>query len=132
MEILKRTSYLVIWKTIGVGLSENESLLFSLQSPLFRLHSSQFQSLCLTKCSSETLQNFPYIIYTRTQSCFFRFSFCVTLYFYLMNALVYVDIDVSLELFIKHKLWNWEEWYQDPNLIWTPTENDKRSTDAIR
>ena len=33
-------------------------------------------------------------------SSFFRFSFRATLYIYLMNALVYV----------KHKLWNWEEW----------------------
>ena len=28
--------------------------------------------------------------YTKTQSCFFRFSFRATLYFPLMNALVYV------------------------------------------
>ena len=43
------------------------------------LHSSQFQSLCSTKSSSETLQNLPYFVHTKTQSCFFRFSFCATL-----------------------------------------------------
>ena len=59
-------------------------------------HSSQFQSLCLTKSSNETLQNLPYFIYTKTQSCFFRFSFRATLYFSLMNTLVYVDIDQGI------------------------------------
>ena len=59
-------------------------------------HSSQFQGLCLMKSSSETLQNLPYFIYTKTQSCFFRFSFRATLYFYIMNALVYVDIDQGI------------------------------------
>ena len=44
-------------------------------------HSSQFHSLCLTKSSSETLQNLPYFIYTKTQSCFFHFSFSATLLF---------------------------------------------------
>ena len=56
-------------------------------------HSSQFQGLCLTKNSSETLQNLPYFIHTKTWSCFFCFSFCATLCFSLMNALVYDDID---------------------------------------
>ena len=33
------------------------------------------------KSSSEMLQNLPYFIYTKTQSCFFRFLFRATLYF---------------------------------------------------
>ena len=33
---------------------------------------------------------------TKTQSCFFRFSFRATLLFSLMNAPVYVDIDLSI------------------------------------
>ena len=35
----------------------------------------------------------PYFIHMKTQSCFFRFSFCVALFFPLINALVYVNID---------------------------------------
>ena len=34
--------------------------------------------------------------YTKTQSCFFHFSFRATLFFPLMNALVYVDIDLGI------------------------------------
>ena len=100
-------------------------------------HSSQFQCLCSMKSSSRTLKS--YFIYTKTQSCFFRFSLCAT-FFPPMNALVYVGHSlgekskvarnekrkkllwvfvyikyckfwrISLELFIKRKLWNWEEW----------------------
>ena len=43
------------------------------------IHSSQFQSLCSTKSPSETLQNLSYFMHTKTQSCFFRFSFRATL-----------------------------------------------------
>ena len=107
------------------------------------MHSSQFQSLCSTKSSSEMLQNLPYFIYLYENplSCFFRFSFRATLYFYLMNSLVYVNIDIrkkykvarnetrknqlwvfvclrygkfwsiSLELFIEHKPSNSEKWW---------------------
>ena len=64
--------------------------------PVRRKHSYRFQGLCLTKRSSETLQNLPYFIYTITQSCFFHFSFRATLFFPQMNALVYVDIDQGI------------------------------------
>ena len=37
-----------------------------------------------------------FYIYTKTQSCFFRFSFHATLFFFLMNTLVYVDIDQGI------------------------------------
>ena len=37
------------------------------------LHSSQFLGLCSTKSSSETLQNLPYFICMKSQSCFFHF-----------------------------------------------------------
>ena len=68
-------------------------------------HSSQFQGMCSTKSSSETLQNLPYFIYsTKTQSCFFRFSFHATLYFYLMNALVYVNIEYQGIHLVKYKV----------------------------
>ena len=43
------------------------------------------------KCSRETLQNFPYFLEYENPRMFFRFSFCATLFFPLMNALVYVD-----------------------------------------
>ena len=59
-------------------------------------HSSQFQSLCSTKRSSEMLQNLPYFIYTKSQSYFFHFSFRATLFFPLMNAPVYVEIDQGI------------------------------------
>ena len=39
-----------------------------------------------------------YILYTKTQSCFFHFSFRATLFVPLMNALVYVDIDQGIHL----------------------------------
>ena len=60
-------------------------------------HSSEIRGLCLMKSSSEMLQYLPYFIYTKNQSCFFHFSFCATLVFPLMNALVYVDIDLGIK-----------------------------------
>ena len=57
-------------------------------------HSSEIRGLHKTLCPRETLQNLPYFMYKKNHvSSFFRFSFRATLYFYLMNALVYVDID---------------------------------------
>ena len=44
------------------------------------------------KCSSETLQILLYFMYKKTHVVFFVFHF-VQLLFFLMNALVYVDID---------------------------------------
>ena len=51
------------------------------------VHSSEIRGLCLMKCPSKTLQNLLYFIHTKTQSCFFHFSFRATLFFPLMNAL---------------------------------------------
>ena len=65
----------------------------ALLAPLLPVHSSEMRGLRSTKCSSETLQNLLYFMYKKTHVVFFRFSFRATLYFYLMNALVYVDID---------------------------------------
>ena len=48
------------------------------------------------KCSSETLQNLLYFMYQKAHVVFFCFSFHATLYFYLMNALVYVEIDQGI------------------------------------
>ena len=45
------------------------------------------------KCYSETLQNVPYFWNMKT---FVDFSFRANLYFPLMNALVYVDIDQGI------------------------------------
>ena len=44
-------------------------------------HCSEKRGLCSMKSSNETLQNLLYFINKKTQSCFFRFSFCVTLFF---------------------------------------------------
>ena len=60
------------------------------------MHSSEIRGLCSTKCSSETLLNLLYFMYQKTRIVFFRFSFRATLYFYLMNALVYADIDQGI------------------------------------
>ena len=43
-------------------------------------HSSQFHSLCPTKCSSKTLQNLPCYIYTKIHKCFFPFYLCATFF----------------------------------------------------
>ena len=52
------------------------------------MHSSEIRGLCLMKWPSKTLQNLPYFIYMKTQSCFSRFSFLATYFiFSLMNAL---------------------------------------------
>ena len=60
-------------------------------------HSSEIRGLRWMKCSSETLQNLLYFMYNKTHvSSFFRFSFLATLYFYLINSLVYVDIDQGI------------------------------------
>ena len=50
------------------------------------------------KCSSETLQNLIHFVYKKTPCSLFRFSFRATLYFYLMNALVYVDIHQGIHI----------------------------------
>ena len=57
------------------------------------LHSSEIRGLRSTKCYSEMLQNLLYFMHKKTHVVLFRFSFRATLYFNLMNALVYVDID---------------------------------------
>ena len=49
-------------------------------------HSSELRGFCLMKWPGEMLQNLPYFIYTKTQICFFRFSFHATLLFSLVNA----------------------------------------------
>ena len=54
------------------------------------------KSLRSTFCSSETLQTLPYFMFKKTHVVFFHFSFRATLGFYLMNALVYVDIDQGI------------------------------------
>ena len=43
----------------------------------------------------------PYFIYTKPQSRFFRYSFRATLYFYLMNAVVYVQCPQTRALKVK-------------------------------
>ena len=63
-------------------------------------HSLEFRNsrgLRSTKCSKQNASKFAisYII-LENPSSFFRFSFRATLYFYLMNALVYVDIDQGI------------------------------------
>ena len=56
--------------------------------------SSEIRGLCSMKCSREMLQNLIYLMYEKVHvGSFFRFSFHTTFNFYIMNALVYVDID---------------------------------------
>ena len=55
-------------------------------------HSSEIRGWCLMKCSSKMLQNLPYFILYENP----KFSFCATLFFSLMNTLIYVDIDQGI------------------------------------
>ena len=62
---------------------------------LIVFHSSQFEGLCLTKSSSETLQNLPYFWHKKTHVFFF--SFFVSCLFIFSLVLVYdVDIDQGI------------------------------------
>ena len=65
--------------------------------PLIRINtyinSLEIIGLCLMNWQSETLQNLPYFWNTKIHVVFFSFSLCATLFFPLINALVYVDID---------------------------------------
>ena len=55
-----------------------------------------------TLCSRETLQNLPYFYHKKIQvRCIFNFSFRAALFFSLMNALVYVDIDQGIHCYIQ-------------------------------
>ena len=47
---------------------------------LLTFHSSEIRGLCLMKWPGETLQNLPYFMIMKTQSCFFHF---VQLYFFI-------------------------------------------------
>ena len=61
------------------------------------------------KWPGEMIQNLPYFIYyTKTQNCFFRFSLRVTLFFSLINALVYVDVDQYIEHSLGEKIEQYE------------------------
>ena len=48
------------------------------------------------KVPSKCLKVYHFFIYSKTQSCFFRFSFHATLFYSLMNVLVYVDIEQGI------------------------------------
>ena len=77
------------------------------------LHTSEKRGLCLTKCSSETLQNLPYFRNTKIHIVFFRFSFCATLFFPLMNALVQGKAKALIKEKIKwHKMNNQKNYTQ--------------------
>ena len=61
------------------------------------LHTPPYFRVCAKRNVPAKLFKICHILYryTKTQSCFFRFSFRATLCFYLMNALVFVDISSS-------------------------------------
>ena len=48
---------------------------------VYLYHSSEISGLCLMKWPCKMLQKLPYFIYAKTQSGFFSFSFCDTLFF---------------------------------------------------
>ena len=75
----------------GRHLSKFDRIFFKYSLNNITSHSSEIRGLRSTKCSSETLQNLLYFMHKKTHVVFFRFSFRATLYFYLINALVYVD-----------------------------------------
>ena len=49
--------------------------------PHHNVYTLEKRGFCLMKSSSETLQNLPYFIYMKTQTCFSHFSFHATLFF---------------------------------------------------
>ena len=59
------------------------------------VHSSEIRSLCLMKWPSEMLQNLPHFWNMKIHVIFFVFHFML-LFFTLMNALIYVDIDQGI------------------------------------
>ena len=82
-----KTRYLYL-----LGIRTLKNLKNKLLYTCFNIHSSQFEGLCSTKRSSKTVQNLPYFWHDKTHIVFFRLSFHATLFFSLMNALVYVNI----------------------------------------
>ena len=64
---------------------------------MHRQHPTLFRNkrFALNEMFLEMLQNLLYFMYKKTHEVFFHFSFCATLYFSLMNALVYVDLVVD-------------------------------------
>ena len=73
-------------------------------------HSSEIGGYCLSFWPPKMLQNLLYFYEKKTQSCFFHFSFHATLFFPLMNALIYVNIHQGIHLGKKNKVaWN-EKW----------------------
>ena len=53
-------------------------LTYKISMYVLRLHSSQFQGLCLMKSSSETLQNLPYFIYVCIRKAKAAFPFFIS------------------------------------------------------
>ena len=57
----------------GIQLGKENGLSILLDAEVS--HCSEKRGLCLMKSSCKTLQNLPYFICTKTQNCFFHFSF---------------------------------------------------------
>ena len=74
---------------------EDDVLVFEKSSP----------QLCLMKFSSEMLQNLAYFVYTKTQSCFFRFSFCDIFF---CQWMPYFDIEQGNSLGKKYSNMKWK------------------------
>ena len=91
--ILEICTYFIWVKTLHFPLAQlSNQIIGQWWTVPIPMHSSEINGLRSTKCSSETLQNLLYFMYKKTHVVLFRFSFRATLYFYLMNALVYVNI----------------------------------------
>ena len=80
-------------------------------SPFFTwylCHSSEIRGLHSTQCSSETIQNLLFFMYRKTCIVFLFFILC-NFTFFLMNALIYVDIDQGIHMGKSKVAWN-EKW----------------------
>ena len=85
-QFLLRYSKIILMAAYDVG-----QHIYLAQKKSYSRHSSEIKGLCLMKFSSEMLQNLPYFRNMNSEypRNFFRSSFRATLFFPLMDALVY-------------------------------------------
>ena len=79
----------LLFMTVNVANCENDSS--SSAAPLFRN-----KRFALNEMFQQNASKFAIFYVYENPYSFFRFSFRATLYFYLMNALIYVDIDQGI------------------------------------
>ena len=72
-----------IWCVLCIYIIDQTNLDDCNNKQVLPIHSSEIRGLCLMKSPREMLQNLLYLVYKKTQGCFFRFSFHVMLLYFL-------------------------------------------------